>query len=240
MKKLTYLLLTLALLASLSAVPAVAAAPFTDIADLDDYAKDNIEYLYNEGVMTGTSNTTFSPNALYTRAMFVTMLGRMSGVDPSDYTGTAFYDVPAGRWDSPYIAWAAEIGLVNGVGNGNFNPTGIITLEQYAAIVDRFVSLLDVTIVYEYSGDWPPLIYDLYEAGSYARDAITEQVEAGLLSFSYTPGDTAGVYVNPKQQLTREWIAVWFGDLHYILNYDDSVYYGSDYVDITTWAEWDS
>ncbi|MBR2717649.1 MAG: S-layer homology domain-containing protein [Oscillospiraceae bacterium] len=153
MKKLFSLLLTLALTASLLIIPAAAAVPFTDIGTLDEYAQDNIEYLYNEGVMTGTSETTFSPDAYYTRAMFVTMLGRMSGVDPSEYTGSVFSDVPAGRWDSPYIAWAAEIGLVNGVGNGRFDPTGIITLEQYATIVDRFLGMLDVSIVYDATGD---------------------------------------------------------------------------------------
>lgn len=237
MKKLIGLLLATSL-AALLVVPAFAAAPFTDIGDLDDYTQDNINYLYEAGIMNGTSDTTFSPDSLYTRAMFVTMLGRMSGVDPADYPDSAFTDVPDGRWDTPYISWAADMGIVNGVGDGKFNPTGIITLEQYSAIIDRFLGTLDVTICYQADGDWPPHIYDLDEAGSWAQAAIEEQVKAGLLSFTYTEGDTAGVYVHPKQELTRAWIAVYFGDLHYILDTDESVSGYTSYVDIITWAEW--
>lgn len=237
MKRLPFLLLAMAM-AALLIVPAKAAAPFTDIGDLDEYTQDNIAYLYEEGVMNGTSDTTFSPDSLYTRAMFVTMLGRMEGVDPSDYPKTAFSDVPAGRWDAPYIAWAADEGIVNGVGNGKFDPTGVITLEQYSAIIDRYLSRFNVTVVYDSTGDWPPHVYDIDEASSYARAAIEEQVKAGLLSFTYEDGDTAGVYVHPKQQLTRAWIAVWFGDFHYIFTHDDSVSGSTDYAEITTWAEW--
>ena len=237
MKKLTLLLLALAT-AALLVVPAKAATPFTDIQDLDEYTRDNIEYLYNEGIMNGTGDTTFSPDALYTRAMFVTMLGRMEGVDPAAFPDTAFSDVPAGRWDAPYIAWAAGEGIVNGVGNGKFDPTGVITLEQYSAITDRYLGRFNVTIMYDSVGDWPPHVYDLDEAGSYAQAAIEEQVKAGLLSFTYEEGDTAGVYVHPKQQLTRAWIAEWFGDFHFIFNHEDSVQHYTDYAEITTWAEW--
>ena len=117
MKRALSLFLSLLMLLSVAAIPAGAASlPFTDVYS-DNPHYDDICLMYEMGLMAGTSSTKFSPNATYTRAMFVTMLGRLDGLnggmDPDDYTGTAFSDVPAGRWDAPYIKWAAENGIVS-------------------------------------------------------------------------------------------------------------------------------
>ena len=222
------------------------SVPFSDIWDLDEYTQNNIQYLYDEGIMNGTSATTFSPHDYYTRAMFVTMLGRMMGVNPSDYSYSPFWDVPAGRWDAPYIAWASQNGIVNGIGGGQFNPTGIITLEQYSAIICRFWRQAGFTINYYPNFDaWPPVVGNLYEASEYAQEDMKDLIDVGLISWQWRYADNSRssiiVYIEPKKLLTRDWIAKWFGDFHYILNYDESVYVTIDSdagYEIETWIDW--
>ena len=245
MKKIRILLLTLTITFTCTIVLVSAAnVPFQDIWDLDEYTQDNIEYLYEEGIMNGTSSTTFSPHDYYTRSMFVTMLGRMMDVDPADYPSSPFRDVPAGRWDAPYVAWAADNGIVNGIGEGKFNPTGVITLEQYSAIICRFCGQQEIDLYYDASFEgWPPQIGNLNTASDYARDNLTDLIAAGMIEYENLEfnGNSLIVYIEPKKKLTRAWIAEWFGDFHYILNYDDVI---TLYIDdeekyeVNTWAEW--
>ena len=84
MKKLLSLLLTAALLLSVLAVPAGAAADsgddgpvYRDIGHLSEDQQASIEWLYHNNIMLGTGEGKFSPNALFTRSMFVTMMGRL-------------------------------------------------------------------------------------------------------------------------------------------------------------------
>ena len=223
MKRALSLFLSLLMLLSVAAIPVGAASlPFTDVYS-DNPHYDDICLMYEMGLMTGTSSTKFSPNATYTRAMFVTMLGRLDGLnggmDPDDYTGTAFSDVPAGRWDAPYIKWAAENGIVNGVGNGRFNPQGSITVEQYAAIMQRYLkgANWNITVQVKY-GNWPPAISDLSKASSYARTPLTEMLYWGFIpSYYYSESDKTSVDVHPKDKCTRAWIASGFSGVVYAM-----------------------
>ena len=97
--------------------------------------------------------------------------------------------------------------------------------------------------------NWPPKIENLNEISSYARENVSDMVEIGMISFRVVSYEdswrTISAYVEPKKQLTREWIASWFGDLHYILNDDVSVIHEELYSDgkgtgntIETWVEW--
>ena len=78
-----------------------------------------MDYVYEHGIMNGTSATTFSPNTPMTRAMLVTVLHRAAG-SPSAATGTAFSDVPSGAYYTDAVAWASANGIVTGYGNGRF------------------------------------------------------------------------------------------------------------------------
>ena len=223
MKKLVAFLLSTLLLASMLGMTASAKElPFTDLPD-DPVVLEAVQYVYDNGLMNGTGATTFDPGAMYTRAMFVTMLGRLDGLnggmDPDDYTGTAFSDVPAGRWDAPYIKWAAENGIVNGVGNGRFNPQGSITVEQYAAIMQRYLkgAHWNITVQVKY-GNWPPAISDLSKASSYARTPLTEMLYWGFIpSYYYSESDKTSVDVHPKDKCTRAWIASGFSGVVYAM-----------------------
>jgi S-layer homology domain. len=72
--------------------------------------------------MSGTSSTTFEPNTVITRGMFITMLGRVAEADVSGYTTSRFTDVSADSYYSSYVEWAVENRIVSGTGNNRFSP----------------------------------------------------------------------------------------------------------------------
>ena len=83
---------------------------FTDVNN--HWAKDNMLFVVSRGLLSGTSATTFSPNTGMTRGMFVTALGRLAGVDPTDYQASRFTDVKEDAYYAPYVNWAAKTGVV--------------------------------------------------------------------------------------------------------------------------------
>lgn len=109
---------------------------FTDLPD-NHWAMDGITYVVEEGLMNGTSSTTFSPDMEMTRSMLVTVLYRMAG-EP-EVTGTSpFVDVPDGQWYTDAVIWAQAQGVVEGVGGQRFNPDGLITRETLAEVLYRY------------------------------------------------------------------------------------------------------
>ena len=110
------------------------AIPFDDVQTTDP-CYDAVRFVYERGLFNGVSQTKFAPGATLTRAMFVTVLGRLCGVDPAAWTTSTFTDVAPGLWYSSYVEWAAKNGIVNGVGDGRFDPLGELTKEQMMKIV---------------------------------------------------------------------------------------------------------
>ncbi len=108
--------------------------PFDDVLRLDSYYAA-VKFVYSRGLFQGVSSTKFAPDAYLTRAMFVTVLGRLCNVDVSLYTNVMFDDVQDGQWYSPYVQWAADAGIVNGIGGNLFDPMGEITHEQMYKII---------------------------------------------------------------------------------------------------------
>mgnify|MGYP002524516152 CR=1 FL=1 len=120
--------------------------PFNDVRG-DDWFYDDVAYVYENGLMNGTSETTFSPYISTTRGMIVTILYRMEG-KPAVLEACPFTDVKAGAYYERAIVWAAENGIVKGYGNGCFGPDDQITREQMAAILYRYAKYrgLDVSV----------------------------------------------------------------------------------------------
>jgi len=96
------------------------APAFTDIHN--HWAADNILFAASRGLLSGTSDTTFSPNTGMTRGMFVTALGRLAGINPDSYKTGKFTDVKADAYYAPYVNWAAQNGIVEGVTATTFAP----------------------------------------------------------------------------------------------------------------------
>lgn len=116
--------------------PAPAALPFTDVKS-GNWFYDAVKYAYAQGLMTGTSATTFAPNGTMNRAMIVTVLYRLEK-SPAVTGASKFTDVPAGQWYSDAVAWAAANKIVNGYDETTFGPMNAVTREQMAAILFRY------------------------------------------------------------------------------------------------------
>ena len=140
-KRILSLLLVFAMVFSLIPSTALAVAdtqgasaeqanPFTDVKETD-WFYDAVQYARVNGFFSGTSATTFEPNGTMTRGMFVTVLGRMAGVDADRYQGeNSFSDVPADAYYAPYVAWAVKHGVTAGTGGGKFSPDATCTRAQ--------------------------------------------------------------------------------------------------------------
>jgi len=127
------------------AIPAVINdLPFIDV-NLSDSFYGDVKYVYENGIMNGISATEFAPNSTLTRAMVVTILYRVEGTPVVEFKGT-FTDVEAGQWYSEAVEWAAANGIVNGYGNGKFGPMDAVTLEQLAAILNRYADFKDYAV----------------------------------------------------------------------------------------------
>ena len=124
--------------------PAKDELPFVDVST-DDWYYTAVEYLYNEGIMNGTSDTEFSPDYELNRATIVTILYRLEG-EPEVDTENTFSDVEPGEWYSDAVEWAASVGIVKGYEDGTFAPKKAVTREQLSAIIYRYAEYKGITI----------------------------------------------------------------------------------------------
>lgn len=114
--------------------------PFTDVSATDSYYSA-VKFVYENELFNGTSTTKFSPDTTMTRAMFVTVLGRLAGVDVSRFKTSSYSDVPINSttsWYAPYVEWATQMGLVEGYGDGTFGPNNKITRQQMYVLMYRY------------------------------------------------------------------------------------------------------
>ena len=136
-KRITSLFLAAVLCMGLSvpASDAVEDTGFSYVAAGAWYA-EAVEYCVDNGLMSGTSATTFSPGAAMSRAMLATVLYREAG-SPAVTGSAAFTDVADGSWYAAPAAWAFQNGIISGYGNGRFGSNDPVTREQITAILWR-------------------------------------------------------------------------------------------------------
>ena len=201
-KRIISLLLVFSLLITLLPTGAMAVEtakdsgtnPFSDVKSTD-WFYDAVRYAGEKGFFSGTSATTFEPYGTMTRGMFVTVLGRMAGVNAGDYSGvTGFSDVPETAYYAPYVAWAARYGITGGTGDGKFSPNAFINRQQMAAFFVRYFEAFGVK--YETGANITTTPADLDTVAPYARDAVLKLWKQGLLN-----GD--GVNFSPTGSATR-------------------------------------
>ena len=125
-------------------VTAIARFPFTDVV-AGTWYYGAAAYAYNNGLFAGMTPTTFAPNATMTRAMLVSVLWRLAGA-PAPKAPNTFVDVPDGAWYTDAVTWAAENGVVSGIGGSRFDPSGFVTREQTAEILYN-LSLIHILAV---------------------------------------------------------------------------------------------
>ena len=187
----------LALVLALSLVPSAFAAEvasvdkFTDVP-ADAWYRDELAYALHNGYISGTSETTFAPDALVTRGQFVTILGRMVNADVSQFKTTQFEDVNIASWYGPYVEWARSTGIVNGVSSKQFAPDNKITVEQMSVMVSNCISKLSM-----YPEAAPVVYSDMSSVSTWAVSGVEAMAKYNLL-----PVDAAS-NINPHKQATR-------------------------------------
>lgn len=173
--------------------------PFTDVKPSDWYYSA-VRYARANNFFNGITATTFGANGTLTRGMFVTVLGRMAGVDTADYPGdSGFGDVKNSSYCAPYVQWAAKYGVTSGAGNGLFLPDATVTRQQMAAFLVRYFDAFQVN--YDTGENITTLPDDLDKVAPYARDAVTKLWKQGLLNGN-------GVSFDPEGNATRAQTAV--------------------------------
>ena len=169
--------------------------PFNDVPE-SYWAYDAIQYVYGEGLMAGTSGSTFSPEGTTTRGQIVTILWRLSDSPVVNYL-MDFDDVDPAAYYAEAIRWATSEGIAGGYGGGVFGPDDPITREQLAVMLHRYaqhegcdVSIGEDTNILSYA--------DAFTVSGYAVSALQWACGAGIIS-----GTGDGSTLTPQGEATR-------------------------------------
>ena len=140
----------------------VGVLPFKDVRTNDTHY-EAIKYVYDAGIMNGTSESSFSGSSTVSRAMAITTLARMASATATETNN--FTDVVNGSWYSGYVGWAVSNGIVQGDGMGHFLPNNDVTGEHMELMLTRYAAKIGVK----------------YEASNTSKEALTRAELAEML-----------------------------------------------------------
>lgn len=173
------------------AIPATGECPsaaFTDVAE-NAWYHDAADFVVYYGIMNGTSETTFAPKALLSRAQCAQILYNAAGHPQCEFDNP-FVDVKEGAWYEDAVIWAYYAGIVNGTSAGKFNPNSAVTREQAVVMLYRFLEAAPVE-----NADLTAFS-DADQVSSWAEDAMSWAVANGYIQGS------SGMLA-PRKQITR-------------------------------------
>ena len=181
---------------------------YSDITDPNIWYNEAAYFVTEYGLMQGTGENMFSPGNALTRAMFVTIIGRLAEKRGEVTSGfkNDFKDVPDGAWYSQYVAWASDKAIVNGYSAKSFGPDDPVTREQMAALIIRFCDVYKI----EPGHDTDIKFSDAGDISYWAQDPVNRVVAAGLMQ------GANGIF-KPRASSTRAEVAQLF--MNFILKY---------------------
>ena len=212
MKKVTALIA--ALLLVFTALPLYAAdnayvAGFKDVTENKWYA-EAVAYVSENGLMTGTSETAFSPSVTLTRAMTVQILAQISDADLTAYTKTGFVDVPAGKWYTASVAWASENGIASGISDDTFGYKNPVTREQLALMICKFAAKYEIVNHLPTPIENADGFADADRIHDWAKEGVDWAVKHGIIS------GMGNNMLDPRGTATRAQAAQIFCNLDYL------------------------
>lgn len=171
---------------------------FSDVAQHKN--REAIEALAQRNIISGTPDGLFSPNKSMTRAEFSTIVVKALGLEPK--VDTAFRDVTSDQWYAPYVGCAYRYGIVGGVGEQRFNPSGTITRQEAALMVARAAKLcgLDTTMDGNAVRDTLAPFGDYVTVSSWAQSGVAFCYQEHIL-------DQSDLKIEPIRPILRAEIA---------------------------------
>lgn len=177
-------------------VPVKMPLVFADIKGI--WAEPYITALQERGIVSGTSDTTFSPDDTIRRGDFMLMLYNAAG-KPEINAAAAFPDVPADAYYAAAVTWAQSQSIAAGLDDGRFDPNGTLTREQAFAFLCRALPVLNVTVPAADETVLAPYA-DAADLADYARSSA-----ASLIQLNIVAGSDG--QLTPKASLTRAQMA---------------------------------
>lgn len=175
-----------------------SSSKFNDVNSSGWY-KQYVDYVATYGLMNGMTPNTFGPGLNLNRAMFVQILANLSDVDTTDINvNTPFSDVPAGKWYTAAVNWAAKNDIVNGTTPNTFSPKDDIQRQQMCVMIVRFAQFKGIEFKNIIGNKF---FKDHDKIQDYAKDAVYICRSAGIVD-----GMTEDTFA-PRDSATRAQIA---------------------------------
>lgn len=165
------------------------AIPFVDIKE-SDWFYDDVMFVFNENIMSGTGENEFSPNTILNRAMMITILHRISG-DNSVYDEDIFNDVEKNSWYENAVNWGYKNKIVSGMGEKTFAPMNNLTREQLCVMLYNYTKHIGL------NGELADLssFADKDSVSDWAKEAVSwavqEKIITGKGNNTLAPQDSA-------------------------------------------------
>jgi len=194
-KRITSLFIVLAIMLTMVPFGTVFASEsiaFSDVSE-DAWYKKYVDYVKEQGIMNGVSEDSFLPEENLTRAMFVTILGRFAKAEVDEDAKAVFTDVEEGIWYAPYVKWAYENKIANGVTETEFAPDASVTREQVAVLISRYLRSEGYALVTSAAKAFA----DADSISEYAAKDITRCQNAAIMS-----GNADNTFL-PQKNITR-------------------------------------
>lgn len=190
----------------LSAMPIYA---YDDVNDSDWFA-ESVNFMVNSGYMNGVSETEFAPNSGMTRAMFVTVLGRVDGAYVDGYAKKIFPDVDMDQWYAKYVSWAVDKGIASGYSDLKFYPDSLVSRAELAVMIKRYLDYRGIVLSDN------PQAYDSFSdseaVSGWAADGVDLMRRTGIIT-----GDSYGAFM-PEDCATRAQISAIIMRLRKVMN----------------------
>lgn len=167
-----------------------------------------LEYCVNKSYFSGTSAKTFGPKDSLTRAQFVVVLAQVAGADLTPYNYSSFSDVPAGKWYTSAIAWAAANGYVSGIADGVFGRSNGVTREQLILMFYTYAKNNGINVSASSSITH---FADYGRVHDWAKQALSWGFAVGLIS------GTSDTTLDPRGVVTRTQACQMFSQFDRIL-----------------------
>ena len=166
----------------------------------DHKNEEAIKRLAQKGIINGKSENVFDPENTMTRAEFATIIAK--ALDIKEKSISAFSDVNQTDWFYGYVGAAYDSGIINGVGEGLFNPYGTITRQEAAVMLSRASALLGLGENMELmaSRDILSMYVDYIKTSDWAIKSLSFCISEGIIN-------EEGLEILPKKDIKRAEVA---------------------------------